>query len=135
MKQEGAEKCSALSLVSWSALIPIIPFLISSWVLEGEEAIVEGLSGFNWSVFGVIIYLAYLSTFVGYGLWGVLLGRYEAWRVAPFSLLVPVFGLSSSALFLGEHINGVQVAGLVLIVFGLITTLFGKKIIQQLRRA
>lgn len=101
--------------------------LISSWVLEGEEAIVEGLSGFNWSVFGVIIYLAYLSTFVGYGLWGVLLGRYEAWRVAPFSLLVPVFGLSSSALFLGEHINGVQVAGLVLIMFGLITTLFGKK--------
>ncbi|MCK9999920.1 EamA family transporter [Providencia rettgeri] len=135
MKQEGAEKCSALSLVSWSALIPIIPFLISSWVLEGEEAIVEGLSGFNWSVFGVIIYLAYLSTFVGYGLWGVLLGRYEAWRVAPFSLLVPVFGLSSSALFLGEHINGVQLAGLVLIMFGLITTLFGKKIIQQLRRA
>ena len=122
-------------MVSWSALIPIIPFLISSWILEGEEAITEGLSGFNWSVFGVIIYLAYLSTFVGYGIWGVLLGRYEAWRVAPFSLLVPVFGLSSSALFLGEHINGVQVAGLVLIMLGLITTLFGKKMIQKLRRA
>ncbi|MTC15318.1 EamA family transporter [Providencia alcalifaciens] len=133
MQHQGEEKCSALSLVSWSALIPIIPFLLSSWIFEGEDAIVQGLAGFDWSVLGVILYLAYLSTFIGYGLWGVLLGRYEAWRVAPFSLLVPVFGLSSSALFLGEHINGVQIAGLILIMFGLITTLFGKKIIQMIR--
>lgn len=126
MHNQQEEKCSALSLVSWSALIPIIPFLISSWLFEGEEAIVQGLSDFNWSVFGTIIYLAYLSTFVGYGLWGVLLGRYEAWQVAPFSLLVPVFGLSSSALFLDEHINSIQFAGLILIMFGLIITLFGK---------
>ncbi|MTB66941.1 EamA family transporter [Providencia sp. wls1943] len=134
MQHQGEEKCSALSLVSWSALIPIIPFLLSSWIFEGEEAIVQGLAGFDWSVLGVILYLAYLSTFVGYGLWGVLLGRYEAWRVAPFSLLVPVFGLSSSVLFLGEHINGIQIAGLILIMFGLITTLFGKKIIQMIRK-
>ena len=133
MQHQGEEKCSALSLVSWSALIPIIPFLLSSWIFEGKDAIVQGLAGFDWSVLGVILYLAYLSTFIGYGLWGVLLGRYEAWRVAPFSLLVPVFGLSSSALFLGEHINGVQIAGLILIMFGLITTSFGKKIIQMIR--
>lgn len=134
MQHQGEEKCSALSLVSWSALIPIIPFLLSSWIFEGEDTIVQGLAGFDWSVLGVILYLAYLSTFVGYGLWGVLLGRYEAWRVAPFSLLVPVFGLSSSALFLGEHINGIQIAGLILIMLGLITTLFGKKIIQVIRK-
>lgn len=133
MQNQGEEKCSALSLVSWSALIPIIPFFISSWIFEGEEAIVQGLSGFNWNLFGVIMYLAYLSTFVGYGLWGVLLGRYEAWRVAPFALLVPLFGLSSSALFLDEHINSIQIAGLIFIMFGLIITLFGKKLIQRLR--
>ncbi|EKT60275.1 amino acid metabolite efflux pump [Providencia burhodogranariea DSM 19968] len=134
MQHQGEEKCSVLSLISWSALIPIIPFFVSSWFFEGKEAIVQGLSGFNWSVFGTIIYLAYLSTFVGYGLWGMLLGRYEAWRVAPFSLLVPVFGLSSSVLFLGEHINGVQIAGLTFIMLGLIITLFGKKLIQRLRK-
>lgn len=135
MQNQGENKCSALSLVSWSALIPIIPFFVSSWIFEGEEAISQGLAGFDWSVFGTIIYLAYLSTFVGYGLWGVLLGRYEAWKVAPFSLLVPLFGLSSSALFLGEHINSVQVAGLTLIMMGLIITLFGKKLIYRLRKA
>ncbi|EML1935828.1 MULTISPECIES: EamA family transporter [Providencia] len=134
MQHEGEEKCSALSLVSWSALIPIIPFFVSSWIFEGEEAILHGLAGFDWSVFGTIIYLAYLSTFVGYGLWGVLLGRYEAWRVAPFSLLVPLFGLSSSAAFLGEQINRVQIAGLTFIMFGLIITLFGRKLIQRVRQ-
>ncbi len=70
---------------------------------------------------------------MGYG--GSYLYCYEAWRVAPFSLLVPVFGLSSSALFLDEHINGIQIAGLILIMFGLIITLFGKKIILSLRHA
>ncbi|MEY1580786.1 EamA family transporter [Providencia manganoxydans] len=135
MQNQGKEKCSALSLVSWSALIPIIPFFVSSWIFEGEQAISQGLAGFNWPVFGTIIYLAYLSTFVGYGLWGVLLGRYEAWKVAPFSLLVPLFGLSSSALFLDEHINSIQIAGLTLIMMGLIITLFGKKLIQYLRKA
>nr|ELR5114912.1 EamA family transporter [Providencia stuartii] len=135
MQNQGEEKCSALSLVSWSALIPIIPFFVSSWIFEGEQAISQGLAGFNWPVFGTIIYLAYLSTFVGYGLWGVLLGRYEAWKVAPFSLLVPLFGLSSSALFLDEHINSIQIAGLTLIMMGLIITLFGKKLIQYLRKA
>lgn len=134
MQHEGEEKCSALSLVSWSALIPIIPFFVSSWIFEGEEAILHGLAGFDWSVFGTIIYLAYLSTFVGYGLWGVLLGRYEAWRVAPFSLLVPLFGLSSSVVFLGEQINRVQIAGLTFIMFGLIITLFGRKLIQRVRQ-
>lgn len=135
MQNQSKEKCSALSLVSWSALIPIIPFFVSSWIFEGEQAISQGLAGFNWPVFGTIIYLAYLSTFVGYGLWGVLLGRYEAWKVAPFSLLVPLFGLSSSALFLDEHINSIQIAGLTLIMMGLIITLFGKKLIQYLRKA
>ncbi|EKT59898.1 EamA family transporter [Providencia sneebia] len=134
MQHPGSEKCSSLSLVSWSALIPIIPFLISSWIFEGQEAMTQGLLGFNWSIFGTILYLAYLSTFVGYGLWGVLLGRYEAWRVAPFSLLVPLFGLSSSVLFLGEHVNGIQITGLTLMMIGLIITLFGQRIIQSLRK-
>lgn len=52
-----------------------------------------------------LMYLAFVATIVGYGIWGTLLGRYETWRVAPLSLLVPVVGLASAALLLGT-LNG-----------------------------
>lgn len=42
MQHEGEEKCSALSLVSWSALIPIIPFFVSSWILKVKKRFYTG---------------------------------------------------------------------------------------------
>ncbi len=135
MQNSHKEPINIMSLISWSALIPIIPFFLSSWIFEGEEAITQGIISFDWQIFGAIIYLAYLSTFIGYGLWGTLLGRYETWRVAPFALLVPLFGLSSSALLLGEKINLTQFLGLGFVMIGLIVTLFGKRIIQKLFRS
>lgn len=49
---------------------------------------------------------------------GTLLGRYETWRVAPLSLLVPVVGLASAALLLDERLTGLQFFGAVLIMGG-----------------
>ncbi|MCP6576872.1 EamA family transporter, partial [Klebsiella pneumoniae] len=69
--------------------------------------------------------LAFIATIVGYGIWGSLLGRYETWRVAPLSLLVPVVGMASAALLLGETLNGLQLLGAVLIMAGLYINVFG----------
>lgn len=70
-------------------------------------------------------YLAFVATIVGYGIWGTLLGRYETWRVAPLSLLVPVVGLASAALLLDERLTGLQFLGAVLIMAGLYINVFG----------
>lgn len=56
---------------------------------------------------------------------GTLLGRYETWRVAPLSLLVPVVGLASAALLLDERLTGLQFLGAVLIMTGLYINVFG----------
>jgi EamA-like transporter family. len=48
---------------------------------------------------------------LGYGLWSRLLSRYPAGKVAPFSLLVPVVGLTSSALLLDERLTAIQCVG------------------------
>ncbi|UNH42778.1 EamA family transporter [Moellerella wisconsensis] len=133
MQKSDKEPCSMMSLISWGALIPIIPFMLSSWLFEGPEAIKQGLSSLDGQTFGAIIYLAYLATFVGYGLWGTLLGRYETWKVAPFALLVPLFGLSSSAILLNETINLIQFTGLGCIMLGLIVTLFAPRLRQAWR--
>ena len=42
--------------------------------------------------------------------WGFLLQRYDASVVAPYALLVPIFGMSSAALVTGEPISPAQLA-------------------------
>ena len=63
--------------------------------------------------------LALLATLVGFGLWGFLLKNHPASTVAPFSLLVPLFGTLSSWLVLGETFSPLRVAGMGLILLGL----------------
>lgn len=89
-------------------LVPLLPFFALSLAFERPariEAALASLSGV--SVFAVV-YLAFVATLVGYGIWGRLLSRYPAAQVAPFSLLVPVVGIASSAFFLGEQISAAE---------------------------
>ncbi|QOV66686.1 O-acetylserine/cysteine exporter [Citrobacter sp. BDA59-3] len=120
-----------MSLVVWSALIPIIPFMVASLVFEGPALMRQSLVSIDLTTILSLIYLAFVATIVGYGIWGSLLGRYETWRVAPLSLLVPVVGMASAALLLGESLSLLQLGGAVLIMAGLYINVFG----FRLRRA
>jgi O-acetylserine/cysteine efflux transporter len=120
-----------MSLVVWSALIPIIPFMVASLVFEGPASMLQSLVSIDLTTILSLVYLAFVATIVGYGIWGSLLGRYETWRVAPLSLLVPVVGMASAALLLGESLSLLQLGGAVLIMAGLYINVFG----FRLRRA
>ncbi|HGY5076796.1 TPA: O-acetylserine/cysteine exporter [Citrobacter gillenii] len=120
-----------MSLVVWSALIPILPFFLASLVLDGPGLIVHSLIAIDMTTILSLVYLAFVATIVGYGIWGTLLGRYETWRVAPLSLLVPVVGLASAAVLLDETLSGLQLIGALLIMAGLYINVFG----FRLRRA
>ncbi|EOF6522561.1 EamA family transporter [Salmonella enterica] len=123
----------AMSLVVWSALIPILPFLLSSLLLEGADHITQSLITIDMTTILSLLYLAFVATILGYGIWGALLGRYETWRVAPLSLLVPVVGLASAAVLLGETLTGMQLAGAVLIMAGLYINVFGFRVRRTAR--
>lgn len=120
-----------LSLVVWSALIPIVPFMAASFFLDGPQAMLKSLVEIDLTTILSLIYLALVASIIGYGIWGSLLGRYETWRVAPLSLLVPVVGMASAALLLGESLSLLQLGGAVLIMAGLYINVFG----FRLRRA
>ncbi|ELN67851.1 O-acetylserine/cysteine export protein [Salmonella enterica subsp. enterica serovar Enteritidis str. 20037] len=122
-----------MSLVVWSALIPILPFLLSSLLLEGADHITQSLITIDMTTILSLLYLAFVATILGYGIWGALLGRYETWRVAPLSLLVPVVGLASAAVLLGETLTGMQLAGAVLIMAGLYINVFGFRVRRTAR--
>ncbi len=118
-----------VALVIWGGLIPPLPFFALSWWLEGPALIESALRGIGWSSILSLAYLAFIATMLGYSLWGQLLSRYPAGKVAPFSLLVPVVGLSSSALLLGERLTPMQGWGALLVMAGLLINVFGPRLL------
>jgi O-acetylserine/cysteine efflux transporter len=121
VKRSGAT--DPLRFMTWICLVPPLPLLLLSLAFEGPGDIGAALSGLDLGDAGAILYLAFAATTVGWALWGGLMRDYPASTVAPFSLLVPVFGLSSSALLLGEPITLRALAGTALVVSGVLATL------------
>lgn len=130
---QHAARPQVMSLVVWSALIPVIPFLAASFILDGPDVMLRSLVDIDLTTILSLIYLAFVATIVGYGVWGSLLGRYETWRVAPLSLLVPVVGLASAALLLDETLSALQLLGAVLIMAGLYINVFGLRVRRAAR--
>lgn len=128
-------KVNLVGLVVWGSLIPPIPFFALSWLMEGPEVIESALRGIGLSSTLVLVYLAFGATILGYSLWSRLLSRYPANTVAPFSLLVPVVGLTSAALLLGEHLGMLQAVGALLVMLGLMINVGGGWVVGRLRSA
>ncbi|HBW7404105.1 TPA: EamA family transporter [Klebsiella pneumoniae] len=127
---EGSLGGEHVPLVVWSALIPVLPFMLASLLIDGPQTMLASLQHIDLLTILSLLYLAFIATIVGYGIWGSLLGRYETWRVAPLSLLVPVVGMASAALLLGETLSGLQLTGAVLIMAGLYINVFGLRLVR-----
>jgi O-acetylserine/cysteine efflux transporter len=108
--------------MTWMCLIPPVPLLVLSLSFEGPRAIGDALAGITLGGLGAVAYIAFAATTVGWGLWAYLMRAYSAGTVAPFSLLVPVFGLGFAALLLGEALTWRTVTAAVLVVSGVLLT-------------
>jgi len=114
-----------VSFIVWTSVFPVLPLaLLSLWV-DGAGSVQRQLQGIGWRELGTVAYLAVLSTLLGYGLWTRLLQRHAASTVAPLSLLVPVIGLLSAMLLLGERPTGVQWLGTLAVLLGMAINQFG----------
>ena len=112
-------------------LIPPIPMFLLSFVFEGPGAFPQALGDLTLRGGFSVLFTAYLSTVFGYGLWAILLGKYPANVVAPFTLLVPIFGIGFSLVLLGETISGIEVLGSVLVFAGLLVNVFGPRLLRR----
>lgn len=113
-------KLDILSLVVWSSLVPPLPLFLCSLFLDGPQRVAETLTHLTPTSLLAVAYLAFGATLFGYGAWSRLLSRYPANHVAPLSLLVPVAGLITANLVLGEVLSARQWLGCGLVVVGLL---------------
>ena len=119
------------AFVVWASLVPPLPFFLLSYWIEGPQAIAHAIGHFQWSSVAALVYLSWGATLFGYGVWTRMLSRYPANRVAPFSLLVPLVGLSTGWLVFGEALQSVHFAGGALLMAGLMLNLFGARLLAR----
>jgi drug/metabolite transporter (DMT)-like permease len=105
---------SPLTLAPWQMLTGLIPLVLLTWQVEGPPPPIS----FSAKSIALAVYSGPLVT--AFPFWAAV----TAVRILPAVtvsltlLLVPVIGLLSSALVLGESLSGTTVAGLLLIVSG-----------------
>lgn len=121
-----------LSLVTWGSLISL-PFLLGlSLLLESHLWTIEKVLSLSWKGIGALAYLVYPVTLFGFAMWSWLLSRHPATVVAPFTLLIPIVGFSSSALLLDEALPLWKIVAAILVITGLIINVYGETLFQKL---
>lgn len=109
-----------LALVIYASLVPPIPMFAMSYIFEGPERIVATLYTVSINSFVALAYMVLASTLLAYTIWGYLIKTYEAKQVAPFGLLVPIFGVFSGWLLMGEQFGPQRLTGTALVFTGLL---------------
>jgi len=117
-------RVNMLAYVVWASVFAIPPLFALSLVFEGWPAIVDGVAGADATTWAAVAWQSVGNTMFGYAVWGWLLARYPAATVAPMSLLVPVFGMAASAVFLHEGLPGWKLVAAGLVMAGLALNTF-----------
>lgn len=113
-----------LHLTLWMSVVPPLPMLVLSLLVEGPARIASSL-GTSVSAAAApawvgLAYTVLLGTVVGSGIWVWLMARHPAGVVAPYSLLVPVVGILTAWLVLGERPTAIELLGGVLVIAGVL---------------
>ncbi len=122
------------ALNGWMALLAAPQLLLTSLLIErGQWAAITSADLLDW---GSVAYQGVIVVILGYGLWYRLLRRYSVNQVMPFTLLVPLFGVLSGVLFLGEAQTWPLAAGGMATIIGVaIIVLRRPKLVEQKSRA
>jgi O-acetylserine/cysteine efflux transporter len=118
-----AQPPDPLAMLVWASLVPPLPLLVLSLLLEGPSEIGDALASVDPAGLAALAFVSLAAGLFGFATWTAMLKRHTAAAVTPFALLVPVFGIASAALLLGERPSPLELGGAVLICAGLAATL------------
>jgi O-acetylserine/cysteine efflux transporter len=116
-----------IALVVWGSFVACLPLLICSLLVEGPQSIAISLHQITWLGVVSILYIVYMSTWVGYGLWNKLISDYPIATIAPFTLLVPIVGMISSVFIVGEPLQSWKIVAGLLVITGLCINIVGAR--------
>jgi uncharacterized membrane protein len=108
-----------VGFIVWSSLFSIPAILVLTLLTKGTEPFDHFYEKVTWGASFSILFQAYVTTILGYGVWNNLMKKYPAPMVAPLSLIVPTSGLLMSFIFFGETLSALQALALGFVFLGL----------------
>jgi O-acetylserine/cysteine efflux transporter len=112
-------KVNMLHLMVWASLVPPLPAMGISILLDGPSAPFHALAGTSWSGIMAPLYLGLVASVFAYAIWGSLLQRYSTGAVTPFALLAPAVGAIASSFVYGESFGSIRLVGIGIMLGGL----------------
>ncbi len=119
MVAKAAGRVDMLGFMVWSSVFATPALLALSLTLEGPARIASGLREASSLAWAAVAWQSFGNTLFGYGAWNWLLSRHAATTVAPASLLVPLFGMGASFLWLDESMPPWKLGAAGLVIAGL----------------
>lgn len=119
MVSRAAGKVDMLAYIVWSSLFAVPPLFVLAMVFEGPTAMLNGVRNADAVTWAAVAWQAVGNAMFGYGVWGWMLARYPAATVAPLALMIPVFGMTASAIVLGEPMQAWKLIAAALVMSGL----------------
>lgn len=118
-------KVDKTSLVVWGSLLASPPVLIVSLLVEGPYEVVSAFRTIELGSIVPILYLTYGSLLLGFMIWNHLIYLYPLATIAPFTLLVPIFGALASSIAFSLPIYPIEILAFVLVISGLSIDMYG----------
>lgn len=128
VKKSGAKKM--FSFIIWSSLFSPLPLFLLAYLTQEQSIFIDFFSSLDEKALFSIIFQVYPTTLFGYWIWNLLIKKYDVSKVAPLSLLVPIFGFLGSFIIFNESLGSGKVIACVLIVSGLLVSTFSNKLKQ-----
>ncbi|WP_410550272.1 EamA family transporter [Arthrobacter sp. SIMBA_036] len=116
---------SGLGLVVWSGAVVPLPLAGLSLMVDGPDTVWATVSDLQPATILSAVYTAVFASLVGYGIWNRLLTLYPSSDVVPFTLLVPVVGMTAAWLVLNEVPSLPEIAGGLILLLGVATAVLG----------
>lgn len=108
-----SSEVDTLVATGWQFILGGLPLLVLAQWLEIPSSVM-----WNWTLVVNLLILALGGTALPLLLWFWLMRRAELTRLNTFTFLTPVFALIISIVFFGERLQLIQVAGIVLSLYG-----------------
>jgi O-acetylserine/cysteine efflux transporter len=108
-----------LAVVVWASAVAAVAMLPVALVVDGPARVWAAVAHMDALAWLGVAFQAWPTTLLAFGIWAWLLRRHPAALVAPFTLLVPIVGMTSAVLLLGESVAWWKLAGAALVLGGL----------------
>ncbi|MCP4923590.1 MAG: EamA family transporter [bacterium] len=106
-------------IIVWSNLLPTIPMFVLSYTLEGWDQICFSCTQITLPALIAFFFTVWFASLLGGTLWGRLMNAHDPASIVPFLLLVPIFGMGSCILMLGETYSQEVLLFSILVILGL----------------